>query len=113
MRNDKTKFELWCKNLSSDDIDLVDKLSNMCENEISEELFELIDKNEQKYYPRIEEYIKKNINRYVDFIITETYALYNQELIDSNDDWSSGLYNCDEIYVRAIANALGFLWLVN
>lgn len=106
-------FETWCKNLSSDDIDLPDKLGNMCSCEINEELFEFIDKNEDKYYPRIEEYIKKNIHQYADFIITETYALYNQGLIESNEDWASGLYNCDEIFVRAIADALGFLWLLN
>ena len=50
-------FKKWYENLSSDDIDLVDKFSNMCENEISEELVELINKNKEKYYPRIEKYL--------------------------------------------------------
>lgn len=109
----ENNFKKWCKTLSSDDIDLVDKLSNMCNNEINEELFVLIDENESKYYPRIEKYIKEYIMDYKDFIITETQSLYNQQLIDSNEDWTSGLYNCDEIYVRAIADALGFMWLVN
>lgn len=106
-------FKKWCEELSSDDIDLVDKLSNMCENEINEELYDLINKSESQYYPRIEKYIKEHIMDYKDFIITETYSLYNQELTDSNEDWDWGLYNCDEIYVRAIADALGFMWLVN
>ena len=106
-------FKKWCEDLSSDDIDLVDKLSNMCENEINEELYDLINKSESQYYPRNEKYIKEHIMDYKDFIITETYSLYNQELTDSNEDWDWGLYNCDEIYVRAIADALGFMWLVN
>lgn len=111
--NDNDSFETWCASLSSEDIDLVDKLDNMCNNEINEELYDLVNKNESQYYPRIEKYIKEHIMNYKDFIITETYALYNQELTDSNEDWTWGLYNCDEIYVRAIADSLGFLWLVN
>lgn len=106
-------FKKWCASLSSEDIDLVDKLDNMCNNEINEELYDLVNKNESQYYPRIEKYIKEHIMDYKDFIITETYALYNQELTDSNENWTWGLYNCDEIYVRAIADSLGFLWLVN
>lgn len=46
-------------------------------------------------------------------VVSETQSLYNQQLTDSNEDWDWGLYNCDEIYVRAIAAALGFLWMVN
>lgn len=109
----KTKFKLWLENLSSDDIDLIDKLENMCDIEISEELVELINDNEEKYYPRIESYIKEHIIDYVYFIKSETRKLWEEDIIDNICDYSSGLYNCDEIYVRAIADALGFMWLVN
>lgn len=108
-----TSFEAWAKNLTSDDIDVIDKLENMCENEINEELVELINKNKFKYYPRIEQYVKEHVNQYKSFIVDETCSLFEDEIIDSMEDWSSGLYNCDEIYVRAVADALGFLWLVN
>lgn len=101
----------WINNITSEDIDLIDKLENMCNNEINEELFDLIDSNTNKYYPRIEKYIKEHIGYYVDFIVTETQSLYNQDLINHHEDWSSGLYNCDQIYVRAISYALGILWL--
>lgn len=101
----------WMKNITSEDIDLIDKLENMCNNEINEELYNLINSNTNKYYPRIEKYIKEHVSYYVDFIVTETQSLYNQDLIDSNEYWSSGLYNCDEIYVKAIVYALGILWL--
>lgn len=109
----KTKFDKWIKQLSSDDIDLLNKLSNMCENEITEEMVELINNNKDKYYPRIELYIKKHVVEYRDFIKSETSKLWMENLIDDICDYSSGLYNCDELYVRAIADALGFLWMIN
>ena len=76
-------------------------------------MVELINQREHIYYPRIEIYIKEHLAHYKDFIVNETKSLHNQELIDSEENYSSGLYNCDEIYVRAIADALGFMWLVN
>ena len=106
-------FDEWKKQLKSEEIDLDDKLSNMCENCLSEELINLIYRNEKKYFSRIEQYIKEHINNYCSFIISETQKLYELDLIESSSDWSSGLYNCDEIYVRAISNALGFMWLIN
>lgn len=109
----KSKFEKWCNNLSSDEIDLVDKLCNMYESEISEELIELINDNKEKYYPRIEQFIRENIKDYADFIKSETTKLWEEKLINDKFDYSSGLYNCDEIYVRAIIYALGILWMPN
>lgn len=67
----ENNFKKWCKTLSSDDIDLVDKLDNMCNNEIDEELYHLFNENEGKYYLRIEKYIKEHIMDYKAFIITE------------------------------------------
>lgn len=110
----KTKFELWYENISSDDIDLINKLvDNICDSEISAELVGLIKNNKDKYFPRIEKYIKEHIIDYVWFIKSEVCNLWKEGLVSDICDYSSGLYNCDEIYVRAIADALGFLWLVN
>lgn len=107
----KTKLEIWYENLSSDDIDLINKLDNMCDSKISAELIELINNNKDKYYPRIEKYIKEHIVYYVWFITSEVCNLWKEGLISDICDYSSGLYNCDEIYVKAIADALGFMWL--
>lgn len=109
----KTKFDEWVKQLSSNEIDLIDKLDNMCDSEISEELIELINNNEEKYYPIIESYIKEHVLEYRDFIKSEASKLWMENLSGDICDYSSGLYNCDEIYVRAIANAIGFMCLVN
>lgn len=102
----KKKFEKWCNHLSSDDIDLVDKLDNMCGSEISEEVVKTINNDKSRYYPRIESYIKNHVAEYKGFVVNETMKLFNEELITSVDDYSSGLYNCDEIYARAIHAAV-------
>jgi hypothetical protein len=43
---------------------------------------------------------------YISFIVSETQNLYEQGLIDKANDFSSGLYNCDEVYLYAISDAL-------
>lgn len=103
-------FKKFANNLTSDDIDLIDKLDNMDGCEITGELAEMI-KGHKPLFVTIEEYIKMHINEYEDFIVEETESLYEQELIQDEYDFASGLYNCDEIYVRAILKALGILWL--
>lgn len=106
----ETNFETFAKNLNREEIDLIDKLGNMTDNEISDELAEYI-ANSPNLMEKIESIIKKEIYKYKDFIEEETEKLWEDEIIDDEYDYSGGLYNCDELYVIAILKAIGILWL--
>ena len=103
-------FQEFVENITREDVDLIDKLSNMCDCEITEDLMNFIHKNPD-LYSKIEDFVIEHVNEYEEFITIETEGLYEQELIEDEDDYSSGLYNCDEIYIRAILNTLGIMWL--
>lgn len=108
-------IEDFIENLTNDDIDLIDKLENLSEaGQISETVYDLCQNKET--FEIIESYVREILQddigdtelaeEYIDFIVGETESLYKEELIDKADDFSSGLYNCDEIYLYAIADAL-------
>ena len=110
-----TKIEKFINCLTSEDIDLIDKLINLCDGcQISEYVFNLA--NERENFVDIEDYIKEILQnevgnsdlskKYVDSVISETRSLYVQELIDDKYDFASGLYNCDDLYLFAIADVL-------
>lgn len=103
-------FENFVNNITRDDVDLINKLDNMCGCEINSELYEFI-RNDSELCTKIEDFVIKHVVEYEGFIIDETESLYEQEFIVRLDDYSGGLYNCDEIYMRAILNAIGVLWL--
>lgn len=99
----------WCKNLSSEDIYLkikLSKLSNIRGFKFDEDFIDFINSNKTKYYPKIETYIMNNISKYKEFILKATYDLYKNNLIKSKTDWAAGLYNYDEIYIKAIINSI-------
>ena len=108
-------IEDFIENLSNDDIDLIDKLCNLNEaGQISDEVYELC--QEKDTFEIIEHYIKEILRddigytelaeEYIDFIVAETESLYEQGLIDETDDFTGGLYNCDDLYLYAISDAL-------
>lgn len=103
-------FREFVENITREEVDLIDKLNNMCDCEITDELAEIINSNNELYV-KIEDFVIKHVVEYEDFIISETEKLYAQELIHEKDDYASGLYNCDEIYVRAILVSIGILWI--
>lgn len=108
-------IEEFIDNLSNDDIDLIDKLDNLHgHGQISDEVYKLA--SEKDNFETIEHYIREILQddignsglaeAYIDFITEETENLYEQEVIDKVDDFTGGLYNCDELYLYAIADAL-------
>ncbi len=103
-------FQDFVQAITKDDVDLIDKLDNMSGSEITGELAKFINNNNE-LYSKIEDFVIEHLAEYEDFIVSETEDLYEQELINEPDDYASGLYNCDEIYVRAILNAIGVLWI--
>ena len=68
-------------------------------------LFDILISN-KALQDRICEIIKKTIYDYKEEIYDETLNLYNQECIDNKYDFSSGLYNLDIVYTKAINKAL-------
>lgn len=110
-----TSIKDFIADLTNDDIDLFDKLDNLCgHGQISDTVYDLA---LQEYnFPIIEHYIKellhknmgneKMVDDWIGFIKEETKYLYDQELIYDIDDYTSGLYNCDDVYLYAIAETL-------
>lgn len=91
-----------------EDIDLIDKLDNMYCSEISEEIFEKCMKKET--FKKIEEKVWELMNdKDSEFAKAEFYdGLFDED--ESEDEhyiWTSCLYNCDLLYMTAIAYVLG------
>jgi len=103
--------------ITKEDIDLEDKLDNMLESEISEDVYNKC--NEPKTFEKIEKKIWNMINDkklpyyYLEwfehlgktYLECEGYA--NKDDADEHDFWSACFYNCDLIYMQAIAYILG------
>lgn len=103
----------FVNDLTSEDINLIDKLQNLNE---SGELDELTDffvaricgydsftiANNDKWVNYVEDYIRVGAKNYMGYILEQTDYLFENKLIDSEDDYSSGLYNCDNLYLDAI-----------
>lgn len=91
------------------DIDFYNKVENLdCElSEIySDEMIETI-KCDREIRRLAEIYILTHYELYEDDIILETRRLYYEgELIDDENDFASGLYNMDELYLKAIDYAI-------
>lgn len=89
------------------DIDLVDKLDNMYCSEISEEIFEKC--MDKEIFKKIEEKAWELMNdKDSKFSKAEFYdgLSDDDESEDEHDMWSSCLYNCDLLYMTAIAYVL-------
>ncbi len=87
--------------LSIQDIrnEFIDKLDNMLCSEISEGVYDLISENEEYQESIIEEVKKLNDAEY-------HYTVESEQEAEAKEDWDSTIYNCDEIYMRAIEAAL-------
>jgi hypothetical protein len=103
-------FKEFVANITKDDVDLYNKLDNMVGSEITSELADFVISTPD-VYERVERCVMLWADEYEDFIVSETEKLYEQELIESEDDYASGLYNCDAVYMRAILYTLGCLWI--
>ena len=108
-------IEEFIENLSKEDIDLADKLDNLYgHGQISETVY--ICASRTRTFDIIESYIEEILiddigdtelaEKYISFIVEETQRLYEEELIDEADDFTAGLYNCDDVYLYAISDAL-------
>ena len=90
------------------DIDLIDKLDNMYCSEISEEIFKQC--MEKDTFKKIEEKVWELMNdKDSEFAKAEFYEdlADEDESENEHDMWSACLYNCDLLYMTAIALVLG------
>ncbi len=108
------KIDEFINNLTNDDIDLIDKLNNLYgHDQITEADYKLA--LEKDNFETIEHFVReilqddigdtKLADEHVDFIVEETENLYEQGLCEK-DDFTAGLYNCDDLYLYAIADVL-------
>ncbi len=98
---------LMAKLVTREDIDLLNKLSNMTNSEISEEIYDKC--VEEETFAKIENKVWE--------LLSDTSSRFSQseyydglareyEPIDDHDYWTACLYNCDLIYMVAIAMVL-------
>lgn len=102
--NIETIFSDFVRNLTSNDIDLDNKLDNMCDVELTYDQYHSIKENNQ-LKNEIEEYIKSHVKDYFEFIYNESMTLWFN-MPTTKLDLSAGLYNCDELYMKAIKHVL-------
>lgn len=106
-------IDYFIKNLTNDDIDLVDKLDNLCwHGQISDYAYHLM--LEKDNFESANEYIKEILigeahenltEKYINFIVEKTDSLYEKGFCEK-DEFTAGLYNCDELYLLVIAEVL-------
>lgn len=78
-----------------DCVDLINKIENMYESEISEALYDYITENENVF-----DKIEAEVIKLLPWAIKE----YN---ITTDDEVETCLYNCDALYMKAICNVMG------
>jgi hypothetical protein len=76
-------------------VDLINKIENMYESEISEALYDYITENENVF-----DKIEAEVIRLLPWAIDE-YG------ITTDDNEETCLYNCDALYMKAICNVVG------
>lgn len=104
----RNKSTLMTSYVTEEDIDLLDKLDNMLGSEISEVIYEKC--KEPKTFKKIEEKVWKLMKNSAEpFSKTEFYdgLAGEYDAKDEHDLKSAELYNCDLLYMVAIASVLG------
>lgn len=94
--------------VTKEDIDLIDKLSNMTGSEISEEIVEKC--MEQKTFEKIEEKVWKLMRNSAEPFSKAAFyegLADDYEAEDEHDMMTASVYNCDLLYMVAIASVLG------
>lgn len=100
-------MSLITKHVEKQDIDLLNKLDNMLESEISEEIYNKC--MNSKTFQKIEDKVWAMMrNSASPFSKTATYEGLADEYdaADERDKWSACVYNCDLLYMTAIASVL-------
>lgn len=104
---DVSKFLL---KLSDEDIDLENKLDNMEGCEICNRVLYKFLTSDSEIQELIRARLKWKAKLFTDtiaeFVLDETEKLFSDGVISSDDDYASGFYNMDKLYVTAIKEVL-------
>lgn len=102
--NCPSKCRIYLQHLTDYDIDIINKLDNMCGSEIDYNLYEKLSHNNTYLY-EINKFIKEYAYLYLDDILINIKQLpeYSNNI---NDLFSGGLYNCDKLYCDAIEKVM-------
>ena len=100
--NLKKEFPEFAETLTPDDIDLYDKLDNMCGCELTDEEYEFFADRCEEIKEKVFAYIKEHIGEYEDDIIHETIQIKDGWNCTEDYDFSAGLYNMDMLYLEAL-----------
>lgn len=96
------KCKWWLLNINYEDIDWLNKLDNLSEElNVSEKDYELLKEDGQIVLEIMKLEIEKQIDKYVEDVIELTDECVGWGSCEE-DDWSSGLYNHDSLYLLAI-----------
>lgn len=101
-------WDYFVENITVEDADMINKLSNMYECEISEYVYDLI-ANNSELENKIAEKVISFIKNYEDDIkncMNQFAHWYDDEELEKFD-YRDALYNCDVLYVDAISEILG------
>lgn len=92
----------WLLNINYEDIDWLNKLDNLNEElNVNKDKHKLLEKNGQKILEIMKLEIEKQTDKYVEDVIELTDECVGWGSCEK-DDWSSGLYNHDSLYLLAI-----------
>ncbi len=100
-------MSLITKHVEKQDIDLLNKLDNMLESEISEEIYNkcMIPKTFQKIEDKVWAMMRNSASTFSKAATYEGLA-DEYDAADERDKWSACVYNCDLLYMTAIASIL-------
>ena len=82
------------------------KINDLLKNQNDVQTHNLKKISKKELLKKVKEYIKEHAYEYKAFIMDETLSLYKQGKIKRPYEWSHGLYNCDELYSKAIKSCL-------
>ena len=102
------KNNMITNHMTRNDIELLNKLDNMCGSEISESIYKecLIPENIEKIKNKVWELLTDTNSK---FACSDYYVglADDYEAKDEKDMWSACVYNCDLLYMTAIAHVFG------
>lgn len=105
----KKNLNEFIENISVEDIDYIDKMDNLCGGgQISGELYEVL-ANNKELESKIVQFVIDNVYAYKQTLEEnmEDFAKWYDEDELENYDYADALYNCDEIFLKAIIYAVG------
>lgn len=105
--NVKKVYLMFSNHITYDDIDIAGKLGNMLDCEISQEVYNKCMEAEaqEKIKDKVWELINDNSSAFSKTSFYEGLAK-EHEAVDDHDMWAACLYNCDLLYMTAIAHVL-------